>query len=160
MECAIQATTNVVASTSPIASRSIARRLRRKSRHDVNNAAGKIIAGKMKKNTPSESKFTADNRGTKHKASPPSKSTIGYGSVILCASTARTPTAVNKSTIISAWFMSHCLLCRSWDADLVTTQAIRESTAASDRGYIFGFRLRAVLLEFPEMFFRPTAKSL
>src|SRR5262249_61574549 len=115
---------------------------------------------KRKKNKTTGFKFTPGNRGTKQKTTPQSTSTIGYGSVILCASTARTPTAVNKSTIISAWFMSHCLLCRSWDADLVTTQAIRESTAASDRGYIFGFRLRAVLLEFPEMFFRPTAKSL
>ena len=40
MECAIQATASVVASTSPIASRNIGRRFRRKSRHEVNKAAG------------------------------------------------------------------------------------------------------------------------
>ena len=40
MECAIHATASVVANTSPMASRSIGRRFRRKSRHDVNNAAG------------------------------------------------------------------------------------------------------------------------
>jgi len=53
-------------------------------------------------------------RGTKLKASPPRTSTIGYGSAILCASTARTPTAVNKSTIISAWCMF-----RSWGDGVV-----------------------------------------
>ena len=46
--CAIHAIAKVVTSTRPIAAMSMGRRFRRKSRHEVNNAAGYRSAGRMK----------------------------------------------------------------------------------------------------------------
>src|SRR5215467_16250944 len=103
--------------------------------------------------------LTSGNRGTKLNASPLITSTIGYGSEILCASTARAATAANKSTMISAWCMVRCQSdgVQESGSDEISLLHHSNTPLLHCRGF---FCPCAVRLKLPEVFFRPTTKSL
>src|SRR5262249_46741300 len=73
------ATTAVVASTRPTASKVIGRRLARKSRSEVKYAAEKSTGGRKIRKTMSGSSRTTGTRGRTPMTSPPSTRKIGYG---------------------------------------------------------------------------------
>src|SRR5262245_23434482 len=103
--------------------------------------------------------LTSGKRGTKLNASPLITRTIGYGSDIFCASSARAATTANKRTMISAWYMIRCQSDPAVNEWTDGISLLHQSNTPLLRYRCF-FCPRAVRLKLSEMFFRPTTKSL
>ncbi len=99
---ATAATTAVVASTSPTASRVIGRRLARKSRSDVKYAADQRTGGKKIRKTRSGSRRTIGTFGSRPMTSPPSTRKIGYGIRTRRAAVASASTAASSAITVSS----------------------------------------------------------
>jgi len=92
------ATMVVVNSTRPMASSEMGRRFARKSRHDVNIAAGNNSGGSTTRKTNSGFSRTLGNPGTKPSNVPPITKKMGYGRWNRRATNASTTTANNIPT--------------------------------------------------------------
>ena len=107
MACAIHAMASIVASTNPIASKSIGRRFRPKITPRCEQC--RRINERRKKEVEYNVRIEFHRRQSRHETQSESAE-HQHDRIrqpeILCATTARTPTAANNSTMISAWCMS------------------------------------------------------